>query len=349
MNVLMLIGFFVTAFPAEASEWNSLTHQENGWLAADGIYSIRVPETSEATGQKSVWFFFSDTFCGTTKNGGQEFDRVFMVNHSFWRVSEEGMRAFVPEKGKNLLPDRYWLQDGTFYGDRLHFTGMIPDHRTWKPRRIDWISLGFLRDGTPDWKNVRIWKDVPLLWDSPDRAFVFGAAFLEDAGDGFFYVFGYLDQKKAFSRKDLAAARVPKEKLTDFSKWRFWNGKAWVSEITESAPLAESISPEFSISRIPSGPCAGKFLLVCTRGGISPYVEYRIGETPIGPFGEGTIFWTAPEHKDGISAYNSKGHPAISTKEELTVTYNLNRLGHLPRKPEEYRPRFLTLKYADLR
>ena len=352
MNALLFCFLFLSAvLPGSdtihvqpADEWNLLTSQTSGWLAADGIYSVSDPKGT------NIYFLFSDTLCGTTKNFGREFDDVFMANHTFWRVSSTSGKAsfYIPQRKQNLLPDRYWLQDAFFQDGNLHFTAMIPEKKTWKPKRLDWVTLPLLPDGTPNFENAQIVPEIPLLADTPETAFVLGAAIFEDAGDGFLYVFGYADQKNSFSRKDLIAARVKPEDVLDFTQWRFWNGKEWGTQLTECTYLAKDISAEFSISPIPAGPLAGKFLLVCTRGGISPIVEYRIGDSPIGPFGPGKELWRVPEHRDGISAYNAKAHPALSTSEELVFTYYLNRLGHLPRTPSEYRPRFLRVRYADL-
>lgn len=328
----------------EAAPWNELLNQTSGWLAADGVYSIRNPES------RCVYFLFSDTFCGSTQNDGKDFgEGVFMANHSFVKLTPEGnAEFFVPERGQNLLPDRYWLQDGTFQGNRLHFTAMIPDPKTWKPLRLDWVSLPFQANGTPDFANAEIRRNVPLLAQTPKGPVVFGAAFTEDAGDGFLYVFGYLDQREAFSRKDLVAARVRPSELTNFSAWRFLTRSGWSEDPTQCEPLAEGISCEFSVSRIPSGPLAGRFLLVDTQNGISPLIEYRTAPTPTGPFSPPTVCCRVPEHQNGISAYNSKAHPAISTSETLILSANLNRLGSLPHHPQEYRPRFFELRWDAL-
>lgn len=334
-----LIFFLVLALnPEPASEWNALTAQTSGWLAADGVYSVRELKTGD------VYFLFSDTICGTTRESGREFGDVYMVNHSFWRVPAQGpMECFVPPKGQNLLPGRYWLQDAVFLDGKLKFTAMIPEKKTWKPMQIDWVSLPIKSDGTPDFANAQIQKNVPLLRETPDSWFVFGAAICDDAQDGFFYIFGYAD-RKGLHRKDLIAARVRPDKLEDFSAWRFWNGRGWGKEMTESASLAERVSCELSVSRLPSG----KFLLVYTRDCISRTVEYRLADRPFGPFSEPKVLYEIPPLPEGISAYNAKAHPALSTDEELVFTYNVNRLGSLPHKPEEYRPVFMRVRIEDL-
>jgi len=331
----LLLTLLFALNPEPATEWNALTAQTSGWLAADGIYSVKEPETGD------VYFLFSDTMCGTTRDGGRAFDDVFMANHSFWRLSAEGsLQTFVPPRRQNLLPERYWLQDGVFQGGKLKFTAMIPDPKTWKPQRIDWVSLPLKEDGTPDFPNAEIQKNVPLMRETPDARLVFGAAICDDAQDGFLYVFGYADQKKAFSRKDLIVARVRSEELEGFSAWRFWNGRGCGEEMAEVESLAENISCEFSVSRLASG----KFQLVYTRNCISRTVEYRLAERPFGPFEKPKVLYEIPPLPEGVSAYNAKAHPAISGSNELIFTFNVNRLGSLPHTPMEYRPVFMRVR-----
>ena len=85
----------------EAPEWDAFLERRDGWLAADGIYSLDLgrdvadenavkvdanpptsQKTSVATPRKTL-FLFSDTFGGSTKNAGRDFDEIKMSNHSF--------------------------------------------------------------------------------------------------------------------------------------------------------------------------------------------------------------------------------------------------------------------------
>ncbi|MBR6435288.1 MAG: hypothetical protein IKS45_02145, partial [Thermoguttaceae bacterium] len=317
--------------------------------------------------------------CGTTQDEGRKFKDIYMVNHSFWYKPAIGkLEVFIPEKGSNLFPDRYWIQDGIFLDGTLHLFAMRCG-KNWKPERIDLISLPIRDDGKPDFVHAVIKKDVPLQAHNENGQIVFGGAVLDKPIDGYYYIYGYQDNARERSRKDMVAARVPVEKLCNISAWRFWDGQDWGEDIKRCAPLARGISCEFSVSPIPPdrvgsqvevgntetssiegktssfcpcdyapGPEKGRFILVNTRHGISPLVEYRIGDSPIGPFTEPTTIYRAPEHKDGVSVYNGKGHPDLSTDEYLIISYNVNRLGRLPRNPMEYRPRFIRLRYEDL-
>ena len=339
---LIFLMAALTAQPAE--ECNALTNQNSGWLGADGVYSAKNPANG------SLYFWFSDTICGTTQDNGRRFKDIYMVNHSFWYKPANGkLQVFIPEKGSNLFPDRYWIQDGVFLDGTLYLFAMVNNPKNWKPERIDLISLPICPDGRPDFAHADIKKDVPLQAQNEKGQVVFGGAVLDKPLDGRFYIYGYQDNAKDFSRKDLVVARVPVEKLTDVSAWRFWDGQNWGEDLKRCAPLAKGISCEFSVSPIPSGPEKGRFLLVNTRRGISPIVEYRVGDSPTGPFTEPTTIYRAPEHKDGVSVYNGKGHPDLSTDEFLIISYNVNRLGRLPHTPPEYRPRFIRLRYEDVK
>ena len=338
--ILFFLMAALTAQPAD--EWNELTNQNSGWLGADGVYSAKNPADG------SLYFWFSDTLCGATQDNGRRFKDIYMVNHSFWYKPANGkLEAFVPEKGRNLFPDRYWIQDGVLLNGTLHLFAMKCG-KNWKPERIDLISLPIRNNGKPDFAHAIIEKDVPLQSPNEKGQIVFGGAVLDKPIDGYYYIYGYQDNSQERSRKDMVAARVPVEKLTDVSAWRFWDGQNWGEDIKRCVPLAKGISCEFSVSPIPSGPEKGRFIQVNTRRGISPLVEYRIGDSPIGPFSEPTVIYRAPEFKDGVSVYNGKGHPDLSTDEYLIISYNVNRLGRLPHTPPEYRPRFIRLRYEDL-
>ena len=155
MNCILI--FLMTALSAQpADEWNELTNQTNGWLGADGVYSAKNPADG------SLYFWFSDTLCGTTQDNGRRFKDIYMVNHSFWHKPADGkLEVFIPEKGSNLFPDRYWIQDGVFLNRTLYLFAMRCG-KNWKPERIDLISLPIRDDGKPDFAHAAIEKDIPL-------------------------------------------------------------------------------------------------------------------------------------------------------------------------------------------
>ena len=398
----------------EAPEWDALLERRDGWLAADGIYSVELgrdaddenapnavkvdanppfsPNSTAKTARKTL-FLFSDTFGGSTKNAGRDFDEIKMSNHSFavlsgsaperseidffWRRKSEN-KEFAPikqegqatqnaqndEKRKNNAkkPERLaphnplgvdrWLQDGVVWRGRV-WTSALLVGAGWKPERVDAVSLGLDANGSPDFNDVRIDETAPFSFKTEKAQVVFGAAICDDAEDGFLYVFGYLDRFDVGSRKDLVVARAPRASFGDFSTWRYFDGRAWSPNVADAARpeagLVERVSTEFSVSKIRSGANAGRYLLVYTPGVIGNEIAFRVGDSPWGPFGPETVFYrsTVPrEFERGVRCYNAKAHPAFGDDEKILVSYNVNRLGTLPRRPAEYRPRFVWLRYS---
>lgn len=394
----------------EAPEWDALLERRVGWLAADGIYSVEldrdaaentvkldatppISPSSPADAPRQTLFIFSDTFGGTTKNDGRDFDERTMTNHSFavlsgsapepteidffWRRKSEN-KEFAPikqdgqatqnaqngEKRKNNAkkPERLaprnplgvdrWLQDGVVWRGRVWLSALLVG-AGWKPDRVDAVSLGLDANGSPDFNDVRIDETAPLSFKMEKAQVVFGAAICDDANDGFLYVFGYLDRFDVGSRKDLVVARAPRASFGDFSTWRYFDGRGWSPNVANAARpeagLVERVSTEFSVSKIPTGANAGRYLLVYTPGVIGNEIAFRVGEHPWGPFGPETVFYrsTVPqEFERGVRCYNAKAHPAFGDDEKILVSYNVNRLGTLARRPAEYRPRFVWLRYS---
>lgn len=394
----------------EAPEWDALLERRDGWLAADGIYSVELdrdaavevdanspflPNSTAKTPRKTL-FLFSDTFGGSTKNDGRDFDERTMTNHSFavltgnapnpekiaffWRrepkngdfaptkqdsrPSESAQNKKTSENSEEAptLPERLaprnplgvdrWLQDGVVWRGRV-WTSALLVGAGWKPERVDAVSIGLDANGSPDFNDVRIDETAPFSFKTEKAQVVFGAAICDDAEDGFLYVFGYLDRFDSGSRKDLVVARAPRASFGDFSTWRYFDGRAWSPNVADAARpeagLVERVSTEFSVSKIPSGANAGRYLLVYTPGVIGNEIAFRVGDNPWGPFGPETVFYrsTVPrEFERGVRCYNAKAHPAFGDDEKILVSYNVNRLGTLPRRPAEYRPRFVWLRYS---
>jgi hypothetical protein len=167
------------------------------------------------------------------------------------------------------------------------------------------------------------------------------------------YVYGYRNTLSD-GHKDLVAARVRRDQFADISAWRFWSGTTWSPDITvsvdDAAVLHPDVSTELSVTPIPTGRYAGKYLLVYLRNVNSTGLEYAVGSSPIGPFSPGVRFYNCPEPyvyqtqtEGGTYCYNAKAHPSLSSDGRLLVSYNVNRLGADPVTTEIYRPRFVWL------
>ena len=149
-------------------------------------------------------------------------------------------------------------------------------------------------------------------------------------------------------------ARAPRNDFQNYSRWSFYSGGEWRGEISallrEDATLLKNISAEFSISRIPAGKAKEKWLIVYTPGTISNKIAFRFADTPLGPFSEERVFYRSsiPDETPGLHCYNAKAHPIFASEKGILVSYNVNRLGSLPRNPYEYRPRFVWLSWETI-
>jgi hypothetical protein len=250
----------------------------------------------------------------------------------------------------NLFEKKYWLQDGIVINKKLYFTGFVPDNR-WKPTGIDLFTIPLTSSQVPDWEKVTIAERFPLFAENEQFQLLFGIGILDhSATDGYVYVYGYRDALRG-GRKHLIAARVKPESFADAEQWRFWDGKDWAKDIAvafkDEATLAERISTELSVTPI----AKDKFLLIFNQDVMSNRISYKIGSSPIGPFGETVVFYLAPEPQamgDGIRVYNAKAHPHLSAPGLLLISYNVNRPGGLPRNTDQYRPRFIELSVNEL-
>ena len=341
--------------------------RSEGWLGADGIYSIPLDGNDHwgsAHKESATFFVFSDTMLGTADPETKGYRDVRMVNHSAAVLSKfdpaqendpaDTMQFLYGKNAdgsrSNLFEQRYWLQDGIVIDHKLHLTAFIPDNR-WKPTQIDLITLPLLPAETFDkqafdWENVTITERFPLIAENEQYQLLFGAGILDHtATDGYIYVYGYRDTLRG-GRKHLVAARVKPEFFAEGEQWRFWNGRDWVKDLTgafrEEALLAERVSTELSVTPI----APDKFLLVFTQDVMSDRIAYKVGNSPIGPFGETVVFYQAPEERamgDNVRVYNAKAHPHLSAPGLLLISYNVNRPGQLPRTTNQYRPRFIEL------
>ena len=368
--LFLLAGTPSASAQEEAREWDAVFERQEGWLGADGIYSVdlgkdarnNLPSSSK---EGAALFIFSDTFAGTTTNNGREYDRVVMTNHSFGI-----MKDYVPsrenvsfiwrkpggdaESPQNVVDGHYWLQDAMRYGDQLWLTAILVGD-AWKPKGIHALVFPIDADTKrPDFSRPTLQEHAPLCYDAQDKTLILGSALCDDSGDDFIYVFGYVDHPKEGSRKDLVVARAPRNDFQNYPRWSFYSGGEWRGELSallsEDATLLKNISAEFSISRIPAGKAKEKWLIVYTPGTISNKIAFRVANTPLGPFSEERVFYRSsiPNETPGLHCYNAKAHPIFASEKGILVSYNVNRLGSLPRNPYEYRPRFVWLSWETI-
>ena len=164
---------------------------------------------------------------------------------------------------------------------------------------------------------------TPIVW---------GSAVLQ-AGPGgrTVYVYGWQSPDPASPVRELYLARVAAARLADFAAWQFYDAGQW----TDSQSLAQPIEPAGQDLNVPSGfsvvPAGGRYWLIEAAGTGTPGIDAYPAPAPWGPFdwAEGILLYRAPgigltKAEDFRVMYEARAEPALSTRQTLVISYNVN-------------------------
>ncbi|RWY50853.1 DUF4185 domain-containing protein [Mucilaginibacter gilvus] len=362
------IKFTVT----EAPEWSALLKRNTGWFGGDGIYTIPLSgvEGRQSKPKDKILFIFSDSMIGEIRDNtmmpGYKMihNSVALLNGNkplanqmkfYWDKDGKGNAEslFIPKTSKTDSTDYYWLGDG--FVNQANNATYIFGYRV---RNVSSGAFGFREVGNtlikipagskPPYKDLKQ-MDTPLyLLDEKNDIGSFGAGVYvntQAAGapqpDGYIYTYGVRGMVK-----NLMVARVLPKDFENFSKWTYWDGNAWVSDIRKVANITDGVSNELSVSALPDG----RYALIFQQGGMSTIVGMRIGASPVGPFGPIIKLWDCKPDlvEKTFVVYNAKAHPSLSKPGELLISYNINSvefIKDLTVHPNLYRPRFIRVKF----
>jgi hypothetical protein len=159
------------------------------------------------------------------------------------------------------------------------------------------------------------------------------------------YVYGYAQRGKGLATRKLVVARVPADKLADFTAWRFRTARGWSDDPAAAQPLADGLATEFSVQRM-----GGRlpFVVVYTENGLSDRIFARFAESPEGPWSEQVLLYRSREMAGdkGLFSYAAKAHAWASSADELLISYcvNAHDFGRVIRDETVYRPKFVRVK-----
>jgi hypothetical protein len=359
-------------FSAEpAPGWTSLMERTSGWFGADGIFSIPLDGCEAQQGKnKRTLFIFSDTFIGEVVEGVPRPGSVMVNNSVAWlkgtvpdkdsisfeyNTDEKGhpVSFFVPDNAVSSEGEFFWLGDGFIDQEKNNalylFAYLV---HTTGPGVFDFeqtdVILLKIKDPTPE--GISGYEQIPtglgFVHTDHGRVYFGSGVFVNTRKacapdpDGFVYVYGIMD-----GTKSLVAARTLPGNIEDFSSWTFWNGEEWVKDHREVAPITGGVSNELSVT--PTGD--GRYLLTFTVLGLSDKIGVRVGNSPVGPFGEIHEVYTCPEYKEkNLLTYNAKAHYHLSRPGELLVSYNtitLNFWEDIRKDATIYHPRFIRVRW----
>jgi hypothetical protein len=337
-----------------APELDKLFRRTEGWIGADGAYSVPVSD------KRTLWLF-SDTWVGAIKGGKRKPDGL--VNNSVGIQDAMGADAKVTfaiqkdDKGKYRAiftpPDGdgwFWLFAGYHANGKLYV--FLPRFEKTMGKgafafrgRDLWLGIvANPLDEPTKWKIK--YKPVPFaeFGGSPKRSF--GAAVLRVKDHVFIY--GSEEKPgKPFASRRLLIARAPADRLADFDSWRFFCNGEWKADVKEATVQTEKLGSEMSVSFLPG---LKKYALVYSENGLSERILGRFADSPEGPWSDAIVLYTCPEMKKDkkVFTYAAKAHPHLATGNELVISYAVNSFELAPviNNAELYWPRFVrvTLK-----
>lgn len=285
----------------------------------------------------------------------------------FYPAKETGCANIKPDPSEPTTANPaknkyYWLGDTFVVGDKLYVYSLKIDTVDPSVTGYAFAQVGVdlarydIVDGEPDFSSLTLINDTEgrlcNISNSGNKWYFGGAVYqsTESAGvldpDGYIYVYGYNDVNN--KGRELVVSRVKEEDIEDFSAYEYLDGSGnWVKTPPSTfSYLADDVAPECSVTQIQSGEYKGKFLFVNSHITNSPTIKMSVSDSPYGVFGNKTTVFS---HDDctslpgtGNNTYNAKAHPALSSANELIISYNMNGDDAFS-YADIYRPRFLRL------
>jgi len=338
-----------------ATEWDALFQRDSGWIGADGAYSI--PLSTNTT----LWLY-SDTFVGEIKDGKRANAR--MINNSialqqatnrpefFYGTTPDGQPDSFIKPRHGAAHGYFWLAHGVRTGQGLYFFLLqvvtVKSDTPFGFKLVDgWLAHVANPDAAPpQWRITQ--SKVPFTTISTSGALIFGGAVLRQGE--VVYIFGGDSRpqaKAAGAPNGLVLARVPADRVGDFTQWRFFAQGEWEKDFRKVSPVFPNVGSEFSVSWVPS---RQEYAAVYSEG-IGGRILLRLAPALTGPWGNAQPVFRCPEMSWPSKAfcYAAKAHPELaSAPDELLITYAANSwdFWELFKDPRLYWPRFVRVNLS---
>lgn len=363
-----------------ARDWTSVLSIYEGWNGADGLFSVSLDadEAKKDNDNRENMFLFSDSFLGTInpKTGGRKV--AYMVNNTmaYFKGNNPEKMDLNFDYGKdgkktydniltNTNPWNYWMQDCVVIGSKFYvYTDNVfsyPDDLTldegfrFKIKGVDLLEFD-IKDGKLDYSSQKI-HSTPLFDENPTLR-MFGCGVFANTkeakmpnADGYIYVYGILEIEKGV--RNLICSRVLPKDITNFSEYRFYDGRNWVNDMHKAVAIADDLSPEMSVMPMDLNSEKNKYAYVYSPCGVGTKISLCVGDTPFGPFENSIELYDIAKAEDldysqikKVYSYNAKAHYHIAKKDEILMSYNVNTMDYESHiiNGNVYRPRFLRYK-----
>jgi hypothetical protein len=147
-----------------------------------------------------------------------------------------------------------------------------------------------------------------LLFNAPEPAF--SEAFVD--GD-LLYLYG--TSLTPGTNGQMAVACVPLAQADSRPAYRFWNGQAWVVDVSQSTSVFSGIPGSLSVS---FNPYLGKYLSVHSQA-LSNRVVFQVAGAPQGPWSPPVALLTGEIPASGTVDYAGREHPELASGSGRTI------------------------------
>ncbi|TLX73296.1 DUF4185 domain-containing protein [Labilibacter sediminis] len=363
----------------DAPEWDQIFKRTSGdgWYSGDGIFMVPF-SGDDRQGQKQTTktlILFSDSHTCT----GIDPDTYVvsgdkMMNHAIGILSplqdpdnpqfsdveyhwgEDDNKRQDPAYNRNIFLEHAWAMDG-IYQDGMIDMFMTVEQNGDGVSGVSMVHIPIINDDIDLTNSANMIETTPFFYSDGSDNTRLGSAVMDNSTlggahtpDGYVYVYG---ARKIKTRRGAVVARVPKADFTDFTKYEFWNGSQWTTNFmdlhTDEAEIFTIVSSDrYSITPIRTGPFSGKYMAIYSKKLSHPVVEYKISDTPIGPWSDGVPVWGIVEEMDELGPnvpnfYGAKAHPHLSEPGELLVSYCLNSYQPIVKDHNKNRGRFFRI------
>jgi len=342
----------------DAPEWDQIFKRTSGsgWYSGDGVFMVPF-SGDDRQGQKQrtkTLILFSDSHtCADMDANSYVVSGDRMMNHAIGILSPlqdptnpqftDVEYHWGENDGKRITGDRNifiehaWAMDGIYLDGKIHMFMTVEVDKA-GVSGVNMVHIPIV-DNEIDLNNsADMMETTPFFYAEEDNNTRLGSALMDNSilggahtPDGYIYVYG---ARKIKTRRGAVVARVAKTDFTDFSKYEFWNGSQWTSSFmdldTDDAEIFPIVSSDrYSVTPIRTGPFAGKYMAIYSRKLSQPVVEYKIADTPIGPWSDGVPVWGIVDEMDELGPnipnfYGAKAHQHLSQPGELLVSYCVN-------------------------